>query len=55
MPSITNVNSPKTETARRALFRQPLALQWLENGQLVKRQEGERQAGTQETNFLQVL
>jgi hypothetical protein len=47
MPSITNIDSTKTETTRRALFRQPLALQWLEDGQLVKRQEGERQAGRQ--------
>lgn len=29
----------------RALFRQPLALQWFEDGELVKRKEGERQAG----------
>jgi hypothetical protein len=46
--SITSINTPKLETTRRALFRQPLALQWLEDGQLVKRREGERQAGAQE-------
>jgi hypothetical protein len=45
--SITSVNTPKLETTRRALFRQPLALQWLEDGQLKKRKEGERQAGMQ--------
>lgn len=28
-----------------ALFRQPLALQWFEDGELKKRSEGERQAG----------
>lgn len=32
-------------TSARHLFRQPRALQWFENGRLVKRQEGERQAG----------
>lgn len=30
---------------KRALFRQPLALQWWEGKDLVKRSEGERQAG----------
>lgn len=29
-----------------ALFRQPLALQWFEDGALRRRSEGERQAGT---------
>ena len=29
----------------RALFRQPLALQWYQDGELVKRKENERQAG----------
>ncbi len=29
----------------RALFRQPLALQWFQDGELVKRKEDERQAG----------
>lgn len=29
----------------RALFRQPLALQWFEGGELVKRKDDERQAG----------
>lgn len=29
----------------RYLFRQPVALQWFDNGKLVKRQEEERQAG----------
>jgi hypothetical protein len=52
---ITSVNTPKLETTRRALFRQPLALQWLEDGQLVKRREGERQAGRQEPNSSQIL
>jgi hypothetical protein len=50
--SITSVNTPKLETTRRALFRQPLALQWLEDGQLVKRREGERQAGMQAAELL---
>jgi hypothetical protein len=49
--SITSINTPKLETTRRALFRQPVALQWLEDGQLVKRREGERQAGKQEMRF----
>ncbi|KAK9235745.1 Low temperature requirement A [Lipomyces kononenkoae] len=45
----------KEETAApRALFRQPLALQWLENGNLVKRTESERQAGRFEL-FLDLL
>jgi len=52
---ITSANTTKLETTRRALFRQPLALQWLEDGQLVKRREGERQAGRQEPNSSQVL
>tara|TARA_R110002060_G_scaffold14487_2_gene20295 strand:+ start:521 stop:652 length:132 start_codon:yes stop_codon:yes gene_type:complete len=30
----------------RALFRQPLALQWFQDGELKKRKEDERQAGT---------
>ncbi|OJJ36984.1 hypothetical protein ASPWEDRAFT_67296 [Aspergillus wentii DTO 134E9] len=38
----------------RFLFRQPLALQWFENGKLVKRSEEERQAGRFEL-FLDLL
>ncbi|PLB43630.1 hypothetical protein P170DRAFT_393489 [Aspergillus steynii IBT 23096] len=38
----------------RYLFRQPVALQWFENGKLVKRQEEERQAGRFEL-FLDLL
>ncbi len=53
--SITSINTPKLERTRRALFRQPLALQWLEDGQLVKRREGERQAGRKNDVFARTL
>jgi hypothetical protein len=42
--AIASQGSGKSEKPR-ALFRQPLALQWQEDGQLKKRAEGERQAG----------
>ena len=38
------VQLQKVQTPR-ALFRQPLALQWYQDGELVKRKENERQAG----------
>jgi len=38
------VNLQKSQNPR-ALFRQPLALQWFDDGELVKRREDERQAG----------
>jgi hypothetical protein len=35
-----------SQSQTRYLIRQPLALQWFDNGKLVKRCEQERQAGT---------
>jgi len=43
---------PDKVQAPRALFRQPLALQWFEDGELMKRKEGERQAGKGTSLFL---
>lgn len=40
------VQLQKVKTPR-ALLRQPLALQWFQDGELVKRKETERQAGRQ--------
>jgi hypothetical protein len=49
MASITHISSGEGKTEKpRALFRQPLALQWFEDGQLKKRSEEERQAGEQQ-------
>ena len=46
MADLVDVESGQKLRPRRALFRQPLAPQWqLEDGQVVKRCEGERQAG----------
>jgi hypothetical protein len=47
MASTTAISSQGSEKVHkpRALFRQPLALQWQEDGHLKKRAEGERQAG----------
>ena len=36
----------ESQSQTRYLIRQPLALQWFDNGKLVKRCEQERQAGT---------
>jgi hypothetical protein len=44
-PSGIDTNELQTET--RYLIRQPRALQWFENGRLVKRRDEERQAGKQ--------
>ena len=38
------VQLQKVQTPR-ALFRQPLALQWFQDGELVKRMDNERSAG----------
>jgi hypothetical protein len=48
MASITAISFQAGEQKQnpRALFRQPLALQWQEDGHLKKRAEGERQAGS---------
>ncbi|KAK9366391.1 Low temperature requirement A [Lipomyces kononenkoae] len=53
---MTGITTESTEepVTPRALFRQPLALQWLEDGKLVKRSESERQAGRFEL-FLDLL
>jgi len=47
MASLTAVNTGENgkDATSRALFRQPLALQWYENGEKKTRVEGERQAG----------
>ncbi|KAK9357385.1 bacterial low temperature requirement A protein-domain-containing protein, partial [Lipomyces starkeyi] len=54
MAAIAKVDSTELISTQRALFRQPLALQWLEDGKLMKRSEGERQAGKFEL-FLDLL
>jgi hypothetical protein len=54
MAEITGAESSNLEPQKRALFRQPQALQWFENGVLKKRREGERQAGRFEL-FLDLL
>ncbi|KAA8651871.1 hypothetical protein EYZ11_004180 [Aspergillus tanneri] len=51
MPGVSDIDVPPNP---RYLFRQPLALQWFDNGKLVKRQEEERQAGRFEL-FLDLL
>jgi hypothetical protein len=45
MASIVGIDAREHQPSPRYLFRQPVALQWFENGKLMKRQEGERQAG----------
>jgi hypothetical protein len=50
----TDTQSSRPEPKKRALFRQPLALQWFENGVLKKRCDEERQAGRFEL-FLDLL
>ncbi|KAL5360096.1 bacterial low temperature requirement A protein-domain-containing protein [Aspergillus floccosus] len=54
MASIMALDANGPTASSRHLFRQPRALQWFENGKLVKRQEGERQAGRFEL-FLDLL
>lgn len=54
MTSIPGINVDELQPSPRYLFRQPLALQWFENGILVKRHEEERQAGRFEL-FLDLL
>ncbi|KAK9489784.1 bacterial low temperature requirement A protein-domain-containing protein [Lipomyces doorenjongii] len=54
MATITKTESSELISTPRALFRQPLALQWLEDGKLMKRSEAERQAGRFEL-FLDLL
>lgn len=49
-----NINPVTPEPKKRALFRQPLALQWFEGGVLKKRSDEERQAGRFEL-FLDLL
>jgi low temperature requirement protein LtrA len=54
MATIT-AGEPARQPVARALFRQPVALQWMdENGQVVKRDSTERQAGRFEL-FLDLL
>lgn len=45
---VSEQEQPKVTTHQRnrALFKQPLALQWFEDGRLKKRSDEERQAGT---------
>ena len=45
MASIPGIDFNELQPSPRYLFRQPVALQWFENGKLVKRHEEERQAG----------
>jgi hypothetical protein len=47
------VQLQKVQTPR-ALFRQPLALQWFQDGELVKRMDNERSAG-KDTSSLTVF
>ncbi len=52
MSEITPTESHKAITQRkRALLRQPLALQWFEDGELRKRSGEERQAGELRSDF----
>ncbi|KAJ5946159.1 hypothetical protein N7454_002998 [Penicillium verhagenii] len=48
------VDNPELQSVTRYLIRQPRALQWFEHGKLVKRHQGERQAGRFEL-FLDLL
>ncbi|KAJ5825415.1 hypothetical protein N7474_002553 [Penicillium riverlandense] len=50
----SGIDCQSLESSPRFLLRQPRALQWFENGRLMKRQEGERQAGRFEL-FLDLL
>ena len=45
MASIPGIDLSELQPTPRYLFRQPVALQWFENGKLIKRHEEERQAG----------
>lgn len=54
MAENTSTQPTTPEPKKRALFRQPLALQWFENGVLKKRCDEERQAGRFEL-FLDLL
>ncbi|KAJ8101951.1 bacterial low temperature requirement A protein-domain-containing protein [Lipomyces tetrasporus] len=54
MTAITAIDCSEIKPNPRSLFRQPLALQWIEDGKLMKRSEGERQAGRFEL-FLDLL
>jgi hypothetical protein len=45
MSGISGLESNELQLSPRYLIRQPIALQWFEDGKLVKRCEGERQAG----------
>ena len=54
MADNTDAQPSSPEPKKRALFRQPLALQWFENGVLKKRSDEERQAGRFEL-FLDLL
>ncbi|KAA8647066.1 hypothetical protein EYZ11_008798 [Aspergillus tanneri] len=54
MAGASGIDASELQPSPRYLFRQPQALQWFENRKLVKRQEGERQAGRFEL-FLDLL
>jgi low temperature requirement protein LtrA len=54
MPGISGMEAQELNSNSRFLFRQPRALQWFEGGKLMKRQDGERQAGRFEL-FLDLL
>jgi hypothetical protein len=45
VPTGVGIECHDLQSNPRFLFRQPRALQWFENGGLVKRSEDERQAG----------
>lgn len=48
-PSEIDTNEPQAQSETRYLIRQPRALQWFENGRLVKRRDEERQSGKRRT------
>ena len=54
MPGISGMEAQELNSNSRFLFRQPRALQWFEGGKLMRRQDGERQAGRFEL-FLDLL
>ncbi|KAJ6122052.1 hypothetical protein N7512_004517 [Penicillium capsulatum] len=54
MTGPAGIDASELQSNPRFLLRQPRALQWFENGRLVKRHEGERQAGRFEL-FLDLL
>lgn len=51
-PSGIDTNEPQVQSESRYLIRQPRALQWFENGRLVKRRDEERQSGKNPPTYL---